>query len=266
MKPITELKEMQEIELNIMKKVHQFCEERQIWYVLAYGTLLGAVRHGGFIPWDDDIDIIMPREDYDRFAAEFPAWANEQELFLVGPHEKTHMVPKDMLKVCDAQTILIEKRYKRENPIGVYVDVFPIDTIPVKNIKTKLWNKLVGFYKGAALAAELDPKENSDLSFYKRLAVALFKNQNPSDWEARQEKCSRRYNERPAKYFISGQAYGAIYDFEGFRERKLVPFEDASFYIPEGYDAFLTTRYGDWRKLPPVEQQKPHHYQNIYHM
>lgn len=79
MTPITNLDELKSIELEIMKKIHDFCEEKGINYTLAAGTLLGAIRHNGFIPWDDDIDIYVNRKDYWRFEKEFPEWGGGKQ-------------------------------------------------------------------------------------------------------------------------------------------------------------------------------------------
>lgn len=89
MREITSLDELKTIELSIMKKVHQFCEEKGIWYVLTYGTLIGAVRHEGFIPWDDDIDIFVMRDGFEKFEREFPQWGESHGLFLAGQIQKS---------------------------------------------------------------------------------------------------------------------------------------------------------------------------------
>ena len=98
MRPITELQEIKDIVLSIMTAVHNYCEENKITYYLAYGTLLGAVRHNGFIPWDDDIDIWMPRPDYERFLREFPAYGKTHNLFLSSYMFSEHYFPADFTK------------------------------------------------------------------------------------------------------------------------------------------------------------------------
>ena len=120
---ITSLSELKNIELEIMKKVHMFCEDKNIWYVLTYGSLLGAIRHNGFIPWDDDIDIHMTREGYERFEKEFPNWGKEHGLKIVNNHTKGNEFPRDMIKVCDDKTLLIEKSFKNQSKLGVFVDI-----------------------------------------------------------------------------------------------------------------------------------------------
>ena len=82
MRQVTDLKEIQYLALEIFKAVKVFCEEKDITYYLAYGTLLGAIRHKGFIPWDDDIDLWMKREDFNRFCKEFPVWGNKNGLYV----------------------------------------------------------------------------------------------------------------------------------------------------------------------------------------
>ena len=121
MKKIEE-KELKSIELNILKDIHTFCEMNNLTYYLCGGTLLGAVRHRGFIPWDDDIDIFMPRVDYDRFLTEY---ASKQYTVLCHKNTQGYYLP--FAKVVDKSTRIEETLVKSIPNCGVYVDVFPID-------------------------------------------------------------------------------------------------------------------------------------------
>ena len=120
------VEEHKHIALNILLDVAEFCEKNNLRYFLAYGTLIGAIRHHGFIPWDDDIDIQMPRPDYEKFAKLF----NEQQsgsLVAIMPTDKN--AKHTFMKVCDKNTIKIENgiRYKDGEELGIDIDVFPID-------------------------------------------------------------------------------------------------------------------------------------------
>ena len=177
--PITELKELQEIELNIMKSIHEFCEANDIKYVLAYGTLIGAVRHDGFIPWDDDIDIHMPRNDYDRFVKMFPEWGKERNIEIVSSHTVGNEFPRDILKVCDNRTLLVAKNYKNNCKMGVFVDIWPLDKMPNDiNVIDKLWIESVYFVKKLVLASDIRIASNAfnNLSFKKKVFMLIQKN------------------------------------------------------------------------------------------
>ena len=125
MKRKVTLEEMRDLQLAMMDKIHEFCVERGIRYSLGGGTLLGAVRHKGYIPWDDDIDIMLPRPDYERFLKEFDGvYPNFKVLHL--NNDRTY--PYLFAKVYDSRTLLVECRAT----MGVYIDVFPIDGLPLK--------------------------------------------------------------------------------------------------------------------------------------
>lgn len=123
MKKEITMEELRAIQLDILDKIHAFCTEHGIRYSLGGGTLLGAVRHKGYIPWDDDIDIMLPRPDYERFLKEFDGKYAELNLQHYG-NDNTCCIP--FAKVYDNRTVLIEKLQKS----GIYIDVFPIDGLP----------------------------------------------------------------------------------------------------------------------------------------
>ena len=131
--------EKQELLLQLFREVDAICKKHNLRYVMAGGTLIGVLRNEGFIPWDDDIDIFMMRDGYEKFEAMFPTWGKAHGLFLAGPNSEDHYFPRDLLKVCDVRTSLIEKVYKRTEPIGVFVDVWVLDEVPEMNWKTKNW-------------------------------------------------------------------------------------------------------------------------------
>ena len=131
------LDEVRSIQLEILEYIDYVCKENKIEYWLDGGTLIGAVRHGGYIPWDDDIDIIIRRKDYDRALQLFDEYSNR---FKVLSHKKTDGYYYAFGKVIDTNTRLVEKGIKPINEMGVYVDIFPLDYIPSNN------EELVKFY------------------------------------------------------------------------------------------------------------------------
>lgn len=127
MKKITS-KEMKSIELNILKDVAEFCDRNQLRYFLCGGTLLGAVRHHGFIPWDDDMDIAMPREDYKKFLMIYNQEKRKYRVSAIENNPNWHM---PFARVENLNTVLFEKTLKKKyRKLHVFIDVFPIDGIP----------------------------------------------------------------------------------------------------------------------------------------
>ncbi len=129
MKAITELAEMKSIQLEIMEKIHAFCQKKRIIYYLSHGSLIGAVRHKGFIPWDDDIDVFMRRDDYEQFCHDFPYEQDTYGLKLVNSYTDIYY-GRPMSKVIDTRTVLIEPNYLCDDEIGVNIDIWPLDGTP----------------------------------------------------------------------------------------------------------------------------------------
>ncbi|MBQ8445584.1 MAG: LicD family protein, partial [Opitutales bacterium] len=120
--------ELKQIQLGILDKVHEFCEKNGITYFLSSGTLIGAVRHKGYIPWDDDLDLYMPRADYDKFIKLFSANSPENTKLLSLETDKKYQYP--FAKVIDDRTEMVETAVGESFKIGVYIDVFPVDSVP----------------------------------------------------------------------------------------------------------------------------------------
>ena len=128
--------ELKRIQLDLLQKTADFCEQNGLRYFLCGGTLIGAVRHKGYIPWDDDIDIAMPRPDYDRFINTF----NKQEnYYQVVSRENNHAYSYAFAKVYDNRTILQELHYKGST-FGVYIDILPADGVKdASQIRKIMW-------------------------------------------------------------------------------------------------------------------------------
>ena len=163
MREIKSLDEIKSIELSILKRVHSICEQNGIKYYLCGGTLLGAVRHKGFIPWDDDIDIYMKRRDYTKFVnllkenAEIYA---EEGLELVNATTPRYY-GRIISKVIDNTTVLQENDYKTDDPIGIFIDIWPLDGTPNNNLYRKAYLIYATFIKKLLLAASMKDRLRS---------------------------------------------------------------------------------------------------------
>lgn len=260
MQPISDLNELKIIELNIMKHIHTFCLDNNISYFLCFGTLIGAVRHHGFIPWDDDIDIVMPREDYERFLNTFPTYAELHNLAIVNNRTKIYY-GRPMSKVIDTRTILKETDYWCDDDIGVFVDIWAMDGVPDGKNQDK-WLKLMRRKKNILFA--------SSLNYNKKLGaknVAVFFGRFIN-----QRKAAKQFDEFAQKYKYAEcdkvccymNIKPMAYDKEWFKDKVLLEFEDQHFFAPIGYDEWLKQIFGDYMKLPPVSQQIPHHVSNVF--
>lgn len=239
--------------LNMMKEFHRICVENDLTYYIVGGTCLGAVRHRGFIPWDDDVDISMPRKSYDTFCKiSQNVLPKHLELRY---YKNTKNSPFHMVKLVDNETTLIERFYQNYLE-GVYIDIFPLDAVSQVNFFNKCRMKLVWFLH-AMMMNHFYTRKNR--SFAKRCFERFSKitNINVVNWLAENlmklESCKEK-----ADYICSFLgAYGmrecVPADYYGVP--KLYCFEGASFYGPEKTEEFLTHYYGDYMKLPPKENQ-----------
>ena len=251
--------ETKQVELEILSAIAEFCDANEIKYFIAYGTLIGAIRHKGFIPWDDDIDIWMPREDYNRFLESFTSKDGRYEL--VSPYSKK--ARHSFTKVIDTRTLKIEKGIDYSNgDMGVDVDIFPLDGQP-ENQKEfeRFYNKKRFYY---LLFNSAITKFSCGSWRYKLFKIATF-------WTrpfkvAFVKKCDKISAKYPyATSNIIGSTASLYnskqnrYKKEWFGEGLDVVFENKQFKAPVNYHAVLTKMYGDYMQLPPEAQQVTHH-------
>lgn len=263
MREITSLQELKQIELEIMKCIHDFCIKNEIEYNLAFGSLIGAVRHNGFIPWDDDIDICMLRSDYQRFRKEFPTYAKNHGLY-VAANDTSPLYLRAMAKVCDERTLLVEPEYQFSEPIGVFVDVFPVDGTPDNKILRYLHIKRIRLLTLCFFAGLKKDEYFTEKRISKKVLRTISKIIGLKRIEKMIEASSSKYKAKPTGYVIASAAWLRSYRFSDLRPVHLAKFEDAEFFIPDNYDSMLRKAYGDYMKLPPEEQRIPHHVMNTY--
>ncbi len=263
-----ELKKVKLAELKILKEIIKFCEEINLPYFLAYGTALGAVRHKGFIPWDDDIDIGLKREDYERFLKEAPKWFEGSDMFV--QHISTEKTcPYTYAKVRLNGTIFSE--YANRNVKchqGVYVDVFPFDELPVSIEEQKKQ-----YFKAQKLAKRYVYRQTPDIAekptnfkLYVKQVVRKIINKIYKVKSA--EKLYEDLTSEMTKYNgCNSRIYGCLFypkfkagcmTEEMISNLKKVQFEDIQACVPADVNDYLKSQYGDYMKLPPIEQRVGH--------
>lgn len=262
MKEIT-IEEAKKMQLEILKKVSKYCDEKNIRYFIYYGTYLGAVRHQGFIPWDDDIDICMPRPDYEKFLDSFKC-----ENLAIYTWRKDNKALLPFAKVYDPRTEVKENADFGEE-FGVNIDIFPVDGLPSDEGKRK---RRVNYMKRCQAmqigATIIDPSKRSGKT---RTMINLIK---------------AFYKVFPIKHYHTGRTieHAKKYDFDsseyvgvivwGYGQREVVRkdsiiplkkirFEDGEFWAP-GTDESLRHAFGDYMQLPPVEQRHYKHLPKMY--
>lgn len=268
-----EIKTMREIEKEGYKRIPfeilihfaDFCDKNNIRYSLAYGTLLGAIRHKGFIPWDDDIDVIMPRADYERFKT---LYHSERYPFSDVTINKQHAT--GMGKIYDSQTFFYFNKIKRS--YGLFVDVFVVDNFPTNQRERLRWQKWTRFFKSLNSIKQADLKGvlHTRKSFLGKARILLYK-LLPIPISYIQKKLSllsQKYDATPTGLVgitMSCDNPFDTYPANFFEEYVDVEFEGRTFKAIRQYDKWLQICYGDYMQLPPVEKRVGRHHITAYY-
>ena len=260
MKELT-LQELKDNEFNLLKEIDAFCKENNIRYFLAYGTLLGAIRYKKFIPWDDDVDVLIPREDYDRMISIF----NDSERYRLFTHEKCSDYLFPFAKLCDMTTIKEEFGYDNPLKLGVDIDLFPLDSWDDDLEKAKLEAARIGNLMFCLNLTKL--KKAYSVNIVKRIAKSFLMvvcKLLGSEYFLRQIQKETVKEGQKGNNYVGAKSwcvYGerGIIPAEAFSEAVDVEFEGEMFPAPKGWDAYLTCLYGDYLPEPPKEKQKTHH-------
>ncbi len=261
-----ELRKAQMIQLNILKEFRRICKENNLNYWLDSGTLLGAVRHGGFIPWDDDLDVGMLRKDYEKFIE--LARSELSEEFLLQDWYITPNYYFPFAKIRRVGTLWKELQTSDKDGNGIYIDIFPYDIYPDKKIDQIQQHYIVDILK-RAIAVKFGDRPWKSLGginwgrilrYLPVFAVSLFvgsKSKNIFD------KIQKRYNssKKYSCYFPSGTAqYGKyVIPREYLDNLELIQFEDSFFTSPRNAKEYLTIVYGDYMRLPPENERNIGH-------
>lgn len=262
--PQEDLRKAQLLMLRILKEVHRVCEENNIKYFLSDGTLIGAVRHNGFIPWDDDLDIGMLREEYEKFCKIAPEKLGKEFFFQTEETDPGYGLQFGKVMLQGTTWIENGARYTKRNFSGIYIDVFPYDKICKNKIKQKFHYLKYRFIIGLIyIKQNYIFSEKLTLSLKIKHGIKLFFSgffQIDTLLKLRKKNCCR-YEEYKNNFLVTkygGNFYKNQNKLESFVKLELHQFEDDKFYIPKDYDTVLKNLYGDYMTLPPVEMRQTH--------
>ena len=258
---VTDISEIQKMELGIMEYIHEVCQKIGAKYFLAYGSLIGAVRHKGFIPWDDDMDICMLRDDYKKLQDYLIAHPDERYELMSYKNNINYVYP--FMKIKDNQTYLVEEDVRIDSNMGIYVDIFPVDGYEddqaFKDKMTKIIKKRqlsCYTFKGITNTKSV---VNSMIR-YISVMIFYFTNTNKYVSQIDELAKSRKVEDyEQVDYLIYKDMNKPVWKREWLENVETGNFEGKEFMIPNHYHEILTSDYGDYMQLPPVEQQVSHH-------
>ncbi len=255
-----DITEIKQTELEILEYFAHKCEKTGLKYMLCGGTLLGAIRHQGFIPWDDDIDVLMPRGDFEKLLRISRKQKGDERYRLIS--WKTKDSPYPFIKMVDTTTVVKEEYVDPKYRINVWIDIFPFDGMPADDkLIVKKFKKLF-FYKWLLLLAGSEAGKGTTWywQIIKSIAVPFAKLLNISRIADKMNVIASEYPVETSPY-LGGFLWG--YGLKEKMPRTLldvedVTFEGKTFKAPVCWDEYLKGLYGDYMQLPP-EEQRVHH-------
>ena len=258
------LQEMKNLEIEILKQVDKICKENNLKYSLMDGSLIGAIRHKGFIPWDDDNDIMMPRPDYEKL----------KKIMINNPIDNLKYMSSDtqedcyypFAKIVSTKTSIKEHKAKEIKDYGVFIDVFPIDGVSNNKIKRYIQTRTVAMLRNLIRISSYEKQisENKMKKIIKKFLTIITQLIGTNRMTKKVQKLMKKYSYESSKYVT------LIYNDISINKRKIYgkdifekisykPFEDKEFCVIDDYDKYLTDLFGDYMTPPPSEKQKSNH-------
>ncbi|MEL3911690.1 LicD family protein [Treponema pedis] len=264
------LKEIQEESLKILKLVDNICREQGFTYCLFYGTLIGAVRHNGFIPWDDDIDIAMPRNDYERLKQYFIVNKEKLMPYVYFDPDTNKDYPYMLARICNLE-FKIETQNEYDSGMGVFIDIYPLDVVHNNHFK-----RLHIAYKAKFLSSLYVMKSRKSFLRKKKwyynilqYLVYIFTFFYTKDSIYKQQLKLIDISKNHTSDLLSCIIW-PDWIFKNFYKKSDIEdvidweFEKCFFKIPRNYDKILTNDYNDYMQLPPEKDRIAHHFYKVY--
>ena len=252
--------ELKNIEVSILEEIDDICKKHNLKYYIMYGSLLGAVRHKGFIPWDDDMDITMPVEDYYKFIDIFNKECDEKYYLFSYVNDKNYHLPYGKVKRID--TLFLEKSIanSKVKSKGIFVDVFPMYYYHYKN-ENDFVKDINNFRLLAGIACN---KQKLNVDFGKK--AYILSKLVPFTPSYLIKKATAKFSRKTGDlYLIPGLDTKIIkkenftFSVLDFAEGKEIEFENRKFIAPKNAEKILTQIYGDYMQLPPIEKRVSNH-------
>lgn len=252
------LEEIKAVEVDILDHISAICKKKNLRYFLAYGTLIGAIRHNGFIPWDDDIDIAMPREDYEQLIEILKSQRGNSKYDCLVPLEDGYYY--EFAKVIDTSTI-VQEQATISSRCGVWIDIFPLDGLKKEDKLSHFKLLLLNRCRAASVNRRFPHKTKGVVAIFEYLFWKICRIVGHKTFLKRSLRLSKKYKYDECEYIGFASSYPANnkYMLKRWFEGKVeVTFENKKFVAPTGYDEYLTTQYGDYMQLPPEDKRISH--------
>lgn len=251
-----------EIAMDILIDFDRICRENGIKYSLAYGTLIGAVRHKGYIPWDDDIDVIMLRDEFEKFIAVKDTLMDDHTFIAL---QTNKLYSASLAKIYNNKTVLKEIKHRDLCDIGVYIDVFVFDYVPTVVIKRRfLYYEALLCRKIWAFSTYYPSTKFKIESKLRNLAASWQLGRKANIWLNKKLERQKKSSLVCAMLFVYRWDW-ETFNLEEFESLREIEFENHLFMCFRNYDMFLTRWYGDYMKLPPENERVIGHSYNVWY-
>lgn len=260
---LDKLVDIQKVVLDMSKYYVDFCNQHKLLCYFCGGGCIGSVRSQGFIPWDDDLDFFMPRQDYERMKGLWAKYADTKRypLLVASDDYNDH---NSFMTIRDTRTTYVKPYQKDLNiPHGIAMDIFPLDGAPQGKQKRKIQKAWAMVY--ALYCSQVVPEKHGGImSNGSKLLLGMFSSKKIRYriWRFAEKQMTKYpFGSTPyvTELCVGPKYMGNIYNLEDFDKALWVSFEDTKMPIPVGYDHYLRQVFGDYMKLPPEENRKPHH-------
>ncbi|MBQ9248419.1 MAG: LicD family protein [Ruminococcus sp.] len=257
------LRQLQQKELESLIYFDKFCKEYELKYFLLGGCVIGAIRHNGFIPWDDDIDVMMPRRDYERMLRLWKTYESNERFLMLNTDGDTFTGNCFATLVDTSATMVKENQKDIDVPHGIVTDVFPLDGCPDGKLQ-----RYMQYYHAMMYSLYMTEVVPTNHGMFVKLIGSILLKLVPS--RQRRTKIWKKHERKMTRYSFNTHekctelCAGPHYMMNEYPQRAFADviyhdFEGMQFPIPQGYDTYLKMAFGNYMELPPEDKQVPHH-------
>jgi lipopolysaccharide cholinephosphotransferase len=264
-----DIAQLKELQLQVMDAIDKYCRQNGVHYYITAGTLIGALRHKGYIPWDDDIDIVMLRDDYEEFISLFNNSSERYKVYSIETDPDCHYA---YAKVYDDNTVFIEGHERVGGKIiGVNVDVFPLDYVTDDYNDAVRLKKRIKPYDNIVTVKHIAKKDRGFLKNFSLFLLKAICSLVPYSWCIKRiDRIARKYEKNTeSRYVVNAVIYAKgereILEREWFSDSVELPFEGRKYLAPIGADKYMRRLFGDYMRLPPEDKRISHHSFKAYY-